>query len=133
MISDAVAIIELFTKAKHKIEGWITISALFDSDGNRLEGSDKIEVEKIPDGADAWYYRVKPVKDYVFVRMPVNAGSVIEESKSIGANADATTFRYIPVPNGNFQGTNRIRNSKVDFFVIGYTRRQMLDLVEGKI
>jgi hypothetical protein len=44
------------------------ISALFDEEGNRTDGSDKIEVLKVFDERrpDIWWYYVKEVPGYAF-------------------------------------------------------------------
>ena len=49
------------------------ISASFDGKGERLQGSEKIEVEvhRSEDGETVWWLSVKPVDEYAFVRFPV--------------------------------------------------------------
>ena len=57
------------------------ISAFFDWNGERITGSNKIEIEKHPqqNNAATWFYSVKPLSEYAFVRIPL-IGSGIQES-----------------------------------------------------
>jgi hypothetical protein len=58
------------------------VSAYFRYDGTRVDGSDKIEIECYPYGGhpEAFWLRVKPIADYVFVRVPINASGVQEQT-----------------------------------------------------
>jgi len=61
------------------------IAALFDEEGNRTDGSNKIEVEKLPSGnrPDIWWYSVNEIPGYVFDRIPLTASCVMEEAGCI--------------------------------------------------
>ena len=52
------------------------LSALFDWEGNRLEGNDDLHINRIPEQKrdDVWFYRVIGPDNYVFVHMPVIEG-----------------------------------------------------------
>jgi len=117
MIGDVIALYELLTK---KWSEYKVISALFGWDGVRLCGDENIQVTTHKGEDGTWYYFVQPYKDYIFIRMPVNAGCVIEGTGIWGGdkNADARYFRYIAVPDGRLYG-GAPANVKVDFMVVG--------------
>ena len=72
------------------------ISAHFNSDGSRIAGSDKIEIERHPGQADdVWWYSVRDLPEYIFVRMPlVDSGFDEILGRVTGeANADARYWR----------------------------------------
>jgi hypothetical protein len=129
MISDAIALYELLSKkwGQYKI-----ISALFKWNGTRVEGDGRIEIELHSAENDTWFYSVKEVPEYVFIWIPVNAGGVIEKAGAVGGekSADASYFRYIPVPDGRIYG-GTIPNVKVDFMVIGYRPKDLLHIHEA--
>ncbi|MCK5112129.1 MAG: hypothetical protein KAQ84_01175 [Thermoplasmatales archaeon] len=134
MISDAIALYELLTK---KWKEYKVISALFSWDGTKLEGEDKIEVEMhyFNDAPkdEAWFYFIKPINDYVFLRIPVNPGSVVESPVKINKTPDATYFRYVKAPDGFIRNVGHWPNVKTDFMVIGYMPKDLLKLAEGKL
>ncbi len=128
MISDAIALYELLSK---KWEQYKIISALFRWDGTRVEGDERIEIDvhRAEDGT--WHYSVKEVPEYVFIRIPVNAGGVLEKAGTVSGekSADTRYFRYIPVPDGRIYG-GTIQNVKVDFMVFGYRPKDLLHIRE---
>ena len=130
MISDAIAFYDLLTRKinEHKI-----ISALFDYDCKKIYGDDKIEIEKHPIDDKVWFYSVKDIEDYIFIRIPTNAGCVIESlgTQSESENADSKYFRYIAVPDGHIYGGTR-PNVKVSFMVVGYKPKDLLNTSEKK-
>ncbi len=134
MISDAIALYELLTK---KWKDYKVISAFFDWKGNRIEGSENIEAEihyfKDAPRDEAWFYSIKNYEDYVFLRIPVNPGSVVESPVSDGKTPDANFFRYIKSPDGFVRNVGHWPNVKVDFMVIGYKPKDLLKLAEGKM
>ena len=100
------------------------ISAFFDWNGERTTGSDKIEIEKHPqeNSAAIWWYSVKPLSEYTFVRIPV-VGSGIQEliGTVVGEeNDDARFWRWValPKPNVIVGGNYDPPNAKVDFIVV---------------
>ena len=130
MISDAITLIEFLRK---HWEQYSVISALFQWNGTRIEGDERIIVEKIPvEGReDTWFYKIREIEGYVFVHMPVIPGSVyIDNAKVKGEkNPDAKLFRYVgnifsPVISGGNP------NVKVDFIVVGYKPRDLLRMKE---
>lgn len=131
MISDVIAFIELVHKISEKFK---IISTLFSWDGKRIEGDEKIQVEKHDQEDGTWYYSIKDLDDYIFIRMPVNMSGVIERVGQVpGENSsDSKYFRYLPVPDGTIRGSP-IPNVKVDFIVIGYKPKDILNLTKGKI
>ena len=100
------------------------ISAYFDAHGNRIEGSDKIEVDKHSTQSPAeWWFSVKPFEDYVFVRFPVIESGIYEViGKEQGKeNPDSRYWRYLAEPlRGKIYGAAAEPNAEVQFIVIGY-------------
>ena len=129
MISDAIALFELISKMRDRIE---TISAFFRWDGTRISGDEGIEVVKNDQEDGTWYYSIKEIDNYVFIRIPVNAGGVIEKIGSpAGENPDSKYFRYIGVPDGRIYG-GVLSNVKVDFMVFGYKPEDLLRIQEER-
>ncbi len=105
----------------------LLLSALFDWQGNRIEGDTELEIERIPEPqrADAWFYRVKGPRDYVFVHMPVVAGLYPDYATVGGApNPDANYFRYVDTPLSSF--SEGAPNTRVSFIVYGYRPKDLL-------
>lgn len=127
MISDAIALLELILNTFGKSN---VPSALFDWEGNRIEGDDRIKVNLIKgqgEESKAWWYCVEAVENYQFIRIPVNASAVIE---SLGApinenNRVSDYFRYIPTPDGHIYG-GTISNVKVNFMIFAYRPSDLL-------
>jgi len=129
MISDIITLIEFLKKNWQEYQ---TISALFDYDGILIEGDKRIIVEKIfvEDSKDKWFYRIKPLEDYVFIYMPlipsvqVDNGTVREE-----ANPDANFFRFVGnIFSSVISGGNP--NIKVNFLIMGYKPKDLLQKKE---
>ena len=84
--SDAIALLDLLRRIHGGYQDRQVISALFDSQGKRLEGDDLIKV-RVHSGsgkeAHAWWYSVDPFDDYQFIRIPVNPAAVIESLESV--------------------------------------------------
>jgi hypothetical protein len=124
MISDAIALYELIRRIYAERT---FIAALFDWEGNRLEGDDrlKVQVHNLREGV--WFYSIEPLEDYQFIRIPVNMGGIIESHGTIGEemNRLAEYFRYIPVPDGRIYGGTRL-NVKVNFMVFAYKPSDLL-------
>ena len=105
------------------------ISAYFRPDGTRVEGSPKIEVQiHRNDDVTIWWYSIKPVDDYVFVRVPVVESCTHElagkeESSPV---PDARYWRWIaPVLPGRIYGGDAT-NINVDFLVFGYKPKALI-------
>ena len=133
MIGDAIALFELIRKiyGESKI-----ISALFDVDGNRIEGDEHLNISLHPlkDNDRVWWYEIQPFEDYQFIRIPVNASAVIESlgTPENNKNPVANFFRYIPVPDGHIYG-GEIGNVKVKFMVFAYKPSDLLSTGQGKL
>lgn len=133
MIGDAIALYELIRKiyGESKI-----ISALFDVNGKRIEGDERLNVslQQLKNNVRVWWYEIQPFEDYQFIRIPVNASAVIE-SLGTPENSkilDADFFRYIPVPDGRIYG-GEIGNVKVKFMVFAYKPSDLLSTGQGKL
>ena len=136
MISDAIALYSLirdiYRGRKLKI-----VAALFDWEATRLEGDERVNVqfnreeEAHPDivhgTPDRWWYCVEPFDNYQFIRIPVNAGGVIEDLGRLrdDSNCSADYFRYVAVPDGRLRGS--IPNVKVTFMIFGYRPSDLLE------
>ena len=107
------------------------ISGYFRYDGTRVEGSESIEIELHPANGNpaVWWFSVKPVPDYVFVRIPIvescaheQVGTVVGEKQP-----DALYWRWIaPVLPGRIYGGEEPPNLKVDFLVFGYKPKALI-------
>lgn len=107
------------------------IAAYFRYDGTRIEGSERLEIELHPmNGIPAvWWYSVKSVEDYVFVREPVTPSCAHEIVGKVAGEAmpDARFWRWIaPVLPGRIYGDDNPPNLKVDFMVFGYRPKALL-------
>ncbi len=124
MLGDAIALIEFLRANWQK---YSVISALFDSNGTKIEGDERIAVEKLPVAGrtDQWFYRVRPVSEFVFVYMPVIPTVDVDFGRRGTNNPEASLFRFV----GNMfssviSGGNA--NVLVDFVVIGYKPKVLL-------
>ena len=114
------------------IAGSKVISGYFRHDGTRIEGSEKVEIlvhpsEKNP---SVWWYQVKPVEDYAFMRIPVVDSGVHELLGLVAGepNPDADYWRWIVTtsPGVIVDGRTDAPNVKVDFVVVGYRPRAVI-------
>ena len=121
MIGDVLAVIDFVEKRAEELG---KIAAMFKANGDKISGSDEIEVEVLPTTDEKtqsqWFYRIKEKKDYVFVYMPL-IPSVYVAYGSVGdnPNPDANIFRFVGNPMSAFQAGGA-PNVEVDFIVIGY-------------
>ena len=134
MISDAIALYDILSK---KWKEYKVVSAMFSWDGKRIFGDERIEVntQYFNDAPkdEAWFYSIKNYEDYVFLRIPVNPGGVVESPVNVGKTPDANFFRYIKAPDGFIRNVGHWPNVKTDFMVIGYKPKDLLNLAEGKL
>jgi len=126
MIADIISLIEFLRKNWDRCQ---VINALFDWEGKRIEGSSKIVVDRIEvEGREEqWFYKIKELKDYVFIFMPVIPTYIDYGTKRGDKNPDARFFRFV----GNsfssvISGGNP--NVKVSFIVIGYKPKNLLTI-----
>lgn len=125
MIADALALLDFLQKNKTK---YTTLDALVDATGRRIEGSEKIIVDKIPSASNptaVWFYRVRPVKDYVFMPIPVTVCYIDYATKADTQNPDSEVFRFVNNPMATFT-EGGMPNLLVNFSVIGYKPKQLL-------
>ena len=114
------------------VVGADVISAYFRYDGTRIEGSAKVEVELNPLATDpaVWFYCVKPLSDYAFIREPVTPSCAHEQVGTIigEKQPDSRYWRWVaPVLPGRLYGSGtEPPNLKVDFMVFGYRPRALL-------
>ena len=133
MIGDAIALYDLIRRI---YQDRTIISALFNWQGERTEGDKRLEVQlhRSEDNENVWWYSIQAFEEYQFIRIPVNAGGVIESlgTPSQEGNPDADYFRYVPVPDGHiFGGT--ISNVRVSFMVFAYKPSDLLSTREATV
>ena len=84
-------------KFAKKISGTDVISAHFDSAGQRISGDDKIEIDRqfVGDGEAIWFFIVKEIPGYTFIRAPVLESVAVELCGVINdeKNQDARAWR----------------------------------------
>ena len=108
------------------------ISALFDANGTRKYGNKKVIVEKINTGSDVvWWYKVKEINDYVFVRFPV-IDSVVEEiagQENGESNPGTIYWRWVSKARSGtiVDGSSDPVNITVDFIIVGYQPKALID------
>ena len=130
-ISDAISLLNL-------IRGFYSdrkvLSALFAWNGTRLEGDNRIIIQVHEGTAIEWYYSIQPIEGYEFIRLPVNAGAVIEALGCLEGEKtkEADYFRYIPVPDGLMRYGGTVPNVKVRFMVFAYEKADLLSLGKSK-
>ncbi len=136
-VSDAISMVTLIRQVYRNRR---IISALFDWEGKRIEGNEKLKVRKLGGFHNVWWYTVEPIDDYQFVRIPVNPGAVVEAidyaGKGTSPLAEATdnpisnNFRYVPVhwPQEAVTawGFKYVPNAKVSFMVFAYRPSDLL-------
>lgn len=130
-VSLAQGILQFLAYVK-SISGSEVLSTYFAHDGTHIEGSRKIEIEKHPTEGrdDVWWFSVREVPDYTFVRIPVNFSGIHELLGVISGerNPDARYWRWVAqqrqgvVVDGQYQPPN----AKVNFIVVGYRPRSLI-------
>jgi hypothetical protein len=124
MISDFLALYEFLKK---NADEFLTLGAVFDERGVRVEGDKEVEVEIIEmKREDVWFYRVNPYSNYVFVPIPAIPCRI--EFASTGKNLTTEIFRFTFT---NLSSETR-PNLLVSFSIIGYQPSQMLDKLKAK-
>lgn len=116
------------------------ISAYFRYDGTRVEGDSNIEIQLHPNEKNPaeWFYSVKTVADYVFVRTPVIESCAHELVGTLEGELqpNALYWRWIaPVLPGLIYvrtGENYPPNLKVDFLVFGYKPKALIKYFSSK-
>ena len=113
------------------VVGADVIGAYFKHDGTRIEGSKKLEIESHRSAANPaiWWYSVKPIENYAFVREPVTPSCALEiVGQVVGETLpDSRFWRWVaPVLPGRIYGGDDPPNLKVDFMVFGYRPKALL-------
>jgi hypothetical protein len=134
VISGGISIVQglwQFLSFVRGVAGADIISAYFKWDGTRLEGSERIVVDKQEDGSDphSWWFSVREESDYVYVRYPVVESCAHELVGQVTgeANPDARYWRWVaPMPQGVIAGSQR-PNLAVNFIVVGYRPKALVE------
>jgi len=127
----ALTLVDFFGYVR-RVRGADVVSAYFKWDGTRLEGSDRITVEKHPnaDNDAVWWFAVKDQPGYVFVRMPVIESCAYELVGMIQGekNPDSQYWRWVAPqrPGVIVGGQEEPPNVKVDFIVVGYRPQALI-------
>ena len=113
------------------IAGTDVISAYFKHDRKRVEGSKDIIVELHRDSKNKaiWWYSVKPLKDYIFIRTPLieSCAHEIVGQEEGEDQPDARYWRWVAtgLP-GRIYGGDSDVNLKVDFLIYGYKPKALI-------
>jgi len=113
------------------IVGTDVISAYFKHDGTNIEGSKDINVKlhSDPENNAIWWYSVKPIDDYIFVRTPVieSCAHEIVGREEGEDQPDAKYWRWVAtgLP-GRIYGADSDVNLKVDFLIYGYKPKALI-------
>jgi hypothetical protein len=118
-----------------RITGSDVISAYFRFDGTRVSGSERIEIETHKtDTTESFWLSVKELKDYVFVRFPINDSGCYERiGMQDGQYPDPRYWRWVPTPkkgvivDGNYEPSN----ARVDFIIVGYRPNAIIQQLQS--
>ncbi len=132
-IADAIALLELVRRIYGGYKNRKIIGALFDWQGKRLQGDEKLNVKvhgTAQTGSSYWWYSVEPIDDYQFIRIPVNVGGVMEavdkaeeqdQPSFAQQTPDARYFRYV-----HANPLKEWVNVRVNFMVFAYKPSDLL-------
>jgi hypothetical protein len=114
-------------------DGADVIAAYFDELAQRVEGSEEIEIEvEYPNeekNGPVFFFRVKPVRGYVFIRYPAIESCAHELVGTLAGQSQPTAeyWRWVaPVLPGRIYGGHEPPNMKVPFLVFGYKPRALI-------
>lgn len=119
MISDALALWEYIKKQNADVN---TFRALFNWEGQIIEGDNILSVEKItvPDSQYVWYYRINSPEGYVSIPMPVNPNVYQDFAMTDGSpNQNIDYFRFVSTPISSVM-SGGANNVLVNFMVFSY-------------
>jgi hypothetical protein len=112
------------------------IAAMFDADGTRIEGDDRIGVKKltVANQSNSWVYRVEPVEGFTFVAFAVHPAAefLFESPVGEGSNPTTTFWRWVAprrsgqIENVGWSGPNLV----VPFVVVGYRSKALVGYFE---
>lgn len=117
------------------VAGAHVIAAQFKWDGTRVDGSEKIKINKHREQEfpDRFWYEVEGLDDYTFIRFPVVESCAQELVGMVKGqkNPDARYWRWVaPVPPGAIVSGEH-PNLMVDFVVVGYRPKALLKYFTG--
>ncbi len=127
MISDVLAVLKFIDE---NLEKSSIFSAMFDWKGELKSGDKTIQIQviKVKDRNDQWFYKVQSYKDYVFIPFPVIPNVYFDYGrKSNDLNPEADMFRFVSHPMSTFTNGGE-KNLKVDFMVFGYKPSDLMDM-----
>lgn len=115
----------------YSVVGEDVIATFFKYDGTPIDGSEKIELERhhVEGKPSVWWFSVKPIDDYAFVREPVTPSCAYEIIGTVsGELPDSRYWRWIAPakPGVIISGNYEPPNLKVDFMVFGYKPKALL-------
>lgn len=107
------------------------ISSYHRYDGAKVEGAKQIEIElSTTENAEVFYFNVKPLDDYIFVRFPLNSAGCEEEIATVKDQVlpDPNIWRWMQSARSGIliDGRYRAPNAKVDFVVVGYRPKALI-------
>lgn len=116
----------------NSVAGADVISAYFRFDSTRIYGSERIVVQlnttEIP---EVFWLNVEPIDDYVFVRFPINDSGCEEIIGTVVGEkfADPNYWRWVQKARSGtiVGGGSNPANSKVDFVIVGYRPKAIID------
>ena len=119
------------------LAGADVVAGYFKFDGTRVEGSSRIEIElhTFEDHPELWWYSVKAIEDYAFVREPVSPSCATElvGTETGQLQPDARYWRWVaPTLPGRIWTKNEPPNLKVDFLVFGYRPKALIKHFSNK-
>lgn len=115
---------------KH-VKGSGMLSAQFDGLGNFEQGDESITLEVVPGARhDIWYFNVKELQDYTFIRFPLNPSPSEEICGQINGeqNPQANFWRWAQRARSGtiVDGGTDPSNLLVSFIVVGYKPKALL-------
>lgn len=134
MVSAASAVQQVITFGKflRDVGEAHVIKAHFNWAGERVSGDENLEIERHFVGEDEaiWYFSVKEIHGYTFVRAPVIESATVElvGTKDGEGNPDARYWRWIAprIPGVIYGGQHVPPNLKVEFIVVGYRTEALI-------
>ncbi len=113
------------------IVGSDVISAYFRYDATRVKGSSKIKVKlHTTETNEVFWFTVKPIEDYIFIRFPLNDSGCEERIACVNDEIlpDPNYWRWVQAARTGtiVNGTHEPANAKVDFIVVGYKPKAII-------
>ena len=120
-----------FLKFLKGVAGAGVISAYFKYDATKIEGSSEIDVDLIKtDKNEIFWFTVKAVDDYIFIRFPLNDSGCEEIIGTVDGEVlpNPNCWRWVQAARSGtiVDGRYRPPNAKVDFAVVGYKPKAII-------